>query len=216
MLATRPRPGIIRKGKILLLPDYKVGRMPESDQTLITRAQKGDMDSFGTLVERYKSRATWAAYNMVGNYEDALEISQMAFVRVFKALDRFKKGRKFYTWLYQIVTNLSIDHLRKHRKVKKVSIDELPDMDGETDSPEQPLVRQETAENVRLALDDLPEKYKTILVLRDIENLSCKEIGEVVGCSHATVRWRLHRARHLFREIWVNKYDSVKGKRHEM
>jgi RNA polymerase sigma-70 factor (ECF subfamily) len=183
------------------------------DSALMERAQKGDVEAFGVLVERYKNRATFIAYNMVGNYEDAREISQTAFLRAFRSLHRFKKGKSFYTWLYQIVNNLSIDHLRKTRRVKRLAIDDIAPPSGSEPGPEVPVERRETASNVRLVLAELPEDYRAVLTLRDIEDLDAKEIAPIVGCSHATVRWRLFRARQLFRAAWEKKFRDPEGER---
>jgi RNA polymerase sigma-70 factor (ECF subfamily) len=185
--------------------------MSTDDGTLVELVKKGDMDAFGELVERYKNRITWLAQKMVGNYEDAREISQDAFVRVFRSIARFKTGMNFYTWLYQIVSNLCIDHLRKHKRTRKVSLEDLGEFDADAGAPDDPLHVDELKYNVHKVLDKLPEKYKLVIVLRDIEGLSCKEISGVIACSHATVRWRLHRARNLFRDMWNKKFECRKG-----
>lgn len=188
--------------------------MTSDDNRLIDMILAGDMDAFGELVDRYSDRASWVAYNMVGNYEDARQIAQEGFLRVFRSIKRFKRGMKFYTWLYQIIVNLSIDHLRKHRKVRKVSIENIMEPDAEGGQPDDFVERDEVRRNVRLVLEELPEKYKTVMVLRDIEGLSCKEIAKIIKCTHATVRWRLHRARNIFREIWEKKFEFTKGERY--
>ena len=176
-----------------------------SDGDLIRACQKGDEDAFAQLVARYQDKAFWVAYNLVGNAEDARDIGQEAFVRVFRALDRFDFNMSFYTWLYRIVTNLAIDRLRKTRKHPPVALNEIEDMLRDTHGDNHPSFRMEREElksSVRSVLQTLPDKYRTVLVLRDIEGLSCKEISSVTGTSHATVRWRLHTARKLFKEKW--------------
>lgn len=176
-----------------------------SDGDIIRACQRGDEEAFAQLVSRYQDRAFWVAYNLVGNAEDARDIGQEAFVRVFRALDRFDFNMSFYTWLYRIVTNLAIDRLRKTRKHPTVELNELEDLIKDTASDNHPsfrIEREELKASVRSVLHTLPEKYKAVLVLRDIEGLSCKEISAITGTSHATVRWRLHTARKLFKEKW--------------
>ena len=194
--------------------DDKVPEGLLEDQELIARTKKGDLEAFGALVEKYGDRAVWTAYKLVGNYEDAREIAQTACLRAFRSIARFKQGKKFYTWFYQIIVNLSIDHLRKNRRAASVSIDNVGPLPGKDRLPEDALLDEEVRENVHTTLDELPAKYKAVLVLRDIEELSCKEIARMTGCTHATVRWRLHRARKLFRAAWENKVKHLKGERY--
>ena len=178
---------------------------PISDGDIIRACQQGDEEAFAELVSRYQDKAFWVAYNLVGNTEESRDVAQEAFVRIFRALDRFDFNMSFYTWLYRIVTNLAIDRLRKlkkHRPIGLTGMEEIirdPAVDGQ---PSSRLEKEELKTTVRRVLKTLPDKYKTILVLRDIEGLSCKEIASIIGASHATVRWRLHTARKLFKEKW--------------
>ncbi len=185
----------------------RAARMPEAAEVgLIQRVQQGREEAFRELVERYQRRTYWIAFNMLNNYETAKEISQEAFVRVFRNIGRFDVRKNFYTWLYQITVNLSIDHLRKLSHAKAVDIDGLGGLADP--APRDPAIsgeRTETRRRVHLALDRLPPKYKAVLTLRDIQGFSCEEISEIVGCTNATVRWRLHRARKLFKAIWEGK-----------
>jgi RNA polymerase sigma-70 factor (ECF subfamily) len=185
--------------------------MPDAAEVaLLRRCQERDERAFRELVERYQRRTYWIAYNMLNNYDTAKEVSQEAFVRVFRNIARFDVRRNFYTWLYQIVVNLSIDHLRKASHGRAVDLDE---MGGLADpGPRDPAAageRTELRRRVHRALDRLPPKYKAVLTLRDIQGFSCEEIGEIVGCTNATVRWRLHRARKLFRGIWEGRQAEV-------
>jgi RNA polymerase sigma-70 factor (ECF subfamily) len=176
-----------------------------SDVDIIRSCQQGDQDAYTDLVNRYQERAFWVAYNLLGNAEEARDAAQEAFVRIYRAIDRFDFNMNFYTWLYRIVTNLCIDRLRKLKKNPAVALNGLEEVlkDGAGDNrPSYRLEEKELVTAVRDVLDKLPEKYKTILVLRDIEGHSCKEISSITGASHATVRWRLHTARKLFKEGW--------------
>ncbi|HXG62553.1 MAG TPA: sigma-70 family RNA polymerase sigma factor [Planctomycetota bacterium] len=181
--------------------------MPDAAEiALIQRCQEGREDAFRELVERYQRRTFWIAYNMVGNQETAREISQEAFVRVFRNIRRFDVRKNFYTWLYQIVVNLSIDHVRKASHARTVDLDGVGGLaDPARRDPSESGERAETRRRVHQALDRLPPKYKAVLTLRDIQGFSCEEIAEIVGCTNATVRWRLHRARRLFKAVWEGK-----------
>lgn len=177
-----------------------------SDNELIRYCQQGNMEAFQQLVERYQTKIFWVAYQMVGNHEEARDISQEAFVRVYRSISKFNLTSNFYTWLYRIVVNLCIDFLRKQKPTNKaVSFEEV----GEVKTRELPihdtLEKQELSQEVNEILNELPIQYRVILILRDIEGLSCKEIEQIVNCNHNTVRWRLFRSRQLFKELWEKR-----------
>ncbi|RME73668.1 MAG: sigma-70 family RNA polymerase sigma factor [Planctomycetota bacterium] len=180
----------------------------EEENALVARAREGDESAFRALVDRYRKRIYWVAYNMVGDEQDAIDITQEAFVRVFKSLDRFDPRYRFYTWLYRIVSNLSVDLLRKRGTRRNVSLDDVGDMQGNGIGAHEQLERAELGQRVRAVLDRLPPPYREVMVLRELNGLSAKEIAELVGSTHATVRWRLHRARKLFRDEWESLYGD--------
>ena len=167
---------------------------------------------FRELVARYEERAYWIAKGIVHQPEDARDVAQEAFVRVFRSLDKFDPSLKFYTWFYQIVVNLAIDHLRRTKKRPKVSLDELGDTGGEIAGPSvQPgeaVERDEAKSRVARVLLELPDKYRSIIVLRDLEGFDGKEVATIAGATHATVRWRLHKARQMFRAAWERIYGA--------
>ena len=177
---------------------------PETlDSELVQRALDGDFNAFEGLVARYERKAFWLAYQVLGQVEEARDVVQEGFIRVHRSLDRFDFSKNFYTWLYRIITNLSIDSLRKN----KHKVRQLEDMAGELPSevPHDPEVRMEGKElrlSVRTVLDGMHPRFRTILALRDLHGISCREIGPILGLTYATVRWRLHKARQLFREKW--------------
>ena len=181
------------------------------EHELIRRAQAGEEGAFAELVGRHQRRAWRVARNMVPSDEDAEDLVQEAFLRVFRSLERFDFQHDFSTWLYRIVTNLAIDHLRKRRPNVSTSsaldADEgeldLPDPRGERPSGEMEAV--ETAAEVRECLSALAPHFQSVLVLRELEGLPCTEIAEIVGATHVTVRWRLHRGRKLFQEEWERR-----------
>jgi RNA polymerase sigma-70 factor (ECF subfamily) len=181
------------------------------DHELIRRAQRGEEEAFAELVLRHEGRAWRVARNLVGNAEDARDVAQEAFLRVFRSLDRFDFRHEFTTWLYRIVSNLGIDHLRRRRKLVStagVGGDEeyeldLPDTDGER--PEDRLDSAETAVRVRECIDALAPHFRVVMALRELEGLPCAEIASIVGATNVTVRWRLHRGRKLFQEEWERR-----------
>ncbi len=121
---------------------------------------------------------------------------------VHRSLDRFDFGRNFYTWFYRIVMNLAIDALRKIRCARAVALDACGDRPSDDEAPFEPAERDETRGQVWEVLDALDVKFRSVLVLRDVHGLSCREIAPILEVTHATVRWRLHRGRQIFREHW--------------
>ncbi len=179
-----------------------------SDHELIRMAQAGDEYGYSLLVKRHEDLAVRTAWGLVGNREDARDLGQEAFLRVFRNIERFDFKHDFTTWLYRIVTNLSIDHLRKRRPQKSTTIsteDGDVELDYEDDGAELPwenMAREETATKVRACIDQLAPHFRTAMILRELEGLPCTEIAEIVGATHVTVRWRLHRGRKLFLSEW--------------
>lgn len=181
----------------------------EEEKELIRAAQGGDLDAFGQLVLRYQKKVYWIAYGLVGDAEEAQDLAQEAFLRVHKAIDRFKLQYNFYTWLYRIVVNLAIDHLRKRGKHQSVSLDDFPTEPATFEGPERAMENSELRDRIRETLDSLPLKYKTVIVLRDINGMSCEEISQIIHCTNATTRWRLHKARELFKERWERRHSPA-------
>ncbi len=188
-----------------------------SDEDLVRTCQSPDAagrdEAFRELVERFQDRAYWIAKGMVRNPEDARDVAQDAFIRVFKSVERFDPKLKFYTWFYQIVVNLSIDHLRRSKKRTRLSIEDLGEngegtIEGKSEAPNSAIERDELAQRVARVLDELPEKYRAVIVLRDLEGFDGKEVAGIEDATHATVRWRLHKARQMFREAWERIYGA--------
>lgn len=175
-----------------------------SDAELVRRTLAGQEDPFAALVARYQKRAFWIAYHVVGRVEDARDVTQEAFVRLFRSLGKYDFARSFYTWFYRIVMNLAIDSLRKIRSAKAGSLEDvlggLPD--GREVAGDVPLERGEENGQVWAVLEKLDAKFRAVLVLRDIHGLSCREIAPILKVTHATARWRLHRGRQMFKEHW--------------
>ncbi|MDZ4773241.1 MAG: sigma-70 family RNA polymerase sigma factor [Planctomycetota bacterium] len=180
------------------------------DHALIRRAQTGDEHAFSDLVTRHQQRAWRVARNLVPTDEDAQDLAQEAFVRVFKSIASFDFDHAFTTWLYRIVTNLAIDHLRRRRPVTSTTAGEDDEagfdiVDTRIAGPSQALETSELAGEVHATLAGLAPHFQSVLILREMEGLPCNEIAKIVGATHVTVRWRLHRGRKLFQEEWERR-----------
>jgi RNA polymerase sigma-70 factor (ECF subfamily) len=155
--------------------------------------------------------------------EDADDIVQDAYMRVFRSLDKFNFEYGFTTWLFRIVTNLAIDHLRKRRPIGlggSGADDEygprLEQEDENIDQPDDALIRDELARKVRSCIDALAPHFRSAMVLRELDGLPCAEIAEIVGATHVTVRWRLHRGRKLFQDEWERREREIEREQLEI
>ena len=181
----------------------EVAEAPEvSDADLVHSTLDGEEDAFSALVARYQRKAFWIAFHVLGRVEDARDVTQEAFVRVFRSLHRFDFERNFYTWFYRIVMNLAIDQLRRAGTARAANLDDCAQfLEGDEDTTE-PAQTNETRGLVWQVLRSMDGKFKSVLVLRDIHGMSCREIAPILKVTHATVRWRLHRGRQIFKERW--------------
>ncbi len=183
--------------------------MERSDRELVRESRRGNKDAFRELVERYQRKILSVAIGMVHNQDDALEITQEAFVKAFENLDRFKGESSFYTWLYRIVVNLGIDRRRRERRHGTVALEDRPGggEDLEAALPEQRLLdpnqrakSSQIGERLRQAIDELTPDQKAVIVLREVEGLSYEEISQVMQCPKGTVMSRLHYARKVLQD----------------
>ncbi|MFC1642389.1 sigma-70 family RNA polymerase sigma factor [Myxococcota bacterium] len=183
-----------------------MARQPEAsdDLELVAQAQQGDSAAFRRLVERHQRRAFVIAVGLVRDENDALEITQEAFLRVHRKLASFHGGSSFFTWLYRIVTNLAIDFMR--RPVRRQSeLDESQRIDDESQVPllariedADPLAAMERAQlarRIQAALDALPAYHRGAILMREVEGMSYEEIAQAMGVSKGTVMSRLFHAR---------------------
>lgn len=173
-----------------------------ADLDILRRCLDGEERAFAELVDKYQQRAFWIAYHVLGRAEGARDVAQESFVRVHRSLHRFDFARNFYTWFYRIVMNLAIDALRKKQTARATNLDEFAHILPAPDDTTEPAERKETPDLVWAVLDKMDLKFRSVLVLRDIHDLSCREIAPILKVTHATVRWRLHRGRQIFREHW--------------
>jgi RNA polymerase sigma-70 factor (ECF subfamily) len=194
------------------------GRDPVDDRELVESARKGDRDAFRTLFERYHRRAYALAFGVLRHPDDALDVVQDAFIKAHKYLDKFEGNSSFYTWLYRIVMNLAIDHLRKHRRHKPVELDEahleegamgddslLPKILG--GNPGRALLDKEIRGRIDAALGQLSENHRAVLVMRELEGLSYEEMAQSMGCSKGTIMSRLFHARKNMQKQLVDLVD---------
>lgn len=175
------------------------------DRVLIERARFGDQLAFEQLIAKYQDRTRYIARNFVLDDEAARDVAQEAFLRVYRCLDRYDPKYRFYTWFYRLVVHLAIDHVRRNKKPMQRLSDHAAETLGRWEATGRGMEQGETKARVMQVLQEVPSKYRRLLVLRDIEGFTSKEIAEVAGWNHATVRWRLHRARKLFRAAWETR-----------
>ena len=182
------------------------------DARLVERARDGDDDAFAVLVARYERKLVGVLLRLVRDEEWARDLAQETFWKVYTRLDRFDTSRRFGPWLFRVGVNLALDLLR--REAPPVASLDRPRGDGRRgfDPPDpDPRLRQELAQEVHFILGRLPLPYRTILVLRDLEGFSSAEVAAIVNRREATVRWRLAKARELFRQQWERREALVPG-----
>jgi RNA polymerase sigma-70 factor (ECF subfamily) len=194
-------------------PERKTVFKIEDDEGLIVKAQEDDLYSFDLLVKKYQKKIYFLAYRMVKNHDAADDVAQKTFINAYSSIKSFKLGYSFYTWLYRICMNLSINYLRRRKFVISESQfeEEVSPLEKETESedPLSLLVQKEQERKVEQAIDSLPPKYKTVFVLRVYEDLSYEEIAQTLKISLGTVMSRLFRARERLQELLK---DMVSGK----
>jgi RNA polymerase sigma-70 factor (ECF subfamily) len=180
--------------------------MEADDLSLVTKAKAGDEDAFRTLVVRYQRKVYALALGVVRDADLAWDVAQEAFVRVHQHLAAFEAKSSFSTWLFRIATHLAIDSVRRERRSQKDEVDEVNEAalaDGGEgilstalgNDPRENLLRRELAGKIQEALAALPEKHRTILVLREVEGLSYEELAERLAIHKGTVMSRLFHAR---------------------
>jgi RNA polymerase sigma-70 factor (ECF subfamily) len=183
-----------------------------SDEELVARARKKDFGAFEELLDRYEDKVFRLAYRFVRNETDAKEILQDTFLSIWRKLDTFKGDAQFSSWVYRVAANAALMRLRAQRRHPEISTEELPvgyldrlgplPPPGENwaKRPDDELQSQELRQHIQSAVDSLPELYRTVFLIRDVEGLSTEETAEVLGISIPTVKTRLHRARIALRD----------------
>ena len=192
---------------------------PDTDADLVARLQRGDESAFEAIVRAHSGRLLSVARRFLGNNEDAQDAVQDAFIRAFKAIHTFEARAQLHTWLHRILVNTALMKLRERRRRPTESIDDLLpsySADGHQavasrDWSDAVLERKETAGIVRQAIARLPDQYREVLVLRDIEEKDTAEAAEILGTTSNVVKVRLHRARQALRTLLDREFELRAG-----
>ena len=189
------------------------------ERDLIRQCQKGDVQAFRQLVERYEDRIYGLACSILGDSEMAKDAAQEAFIRVYRALGKFEGRSSFYTYLYRITTNVCLTFAqREQRRPDRVSIEGMQEMSDMTldrfwgtDEPQNDIERIGLREEIQKVLDHLSPDHRAVVILKDIEDLSQEEIADVLDVSVGTVKSRLSRARARLRDLLMPLYREWQG-----
>jgi RNA polymerase sigma-70 factor (ECF subfamily) len=176
--------------------------IPEAD--LVKSARRGDLAAYDELVRRYQERIYATIYHMTANHEDADDLAQEAFIKAFHALKSFKGGSSFYTWVYRIAVNKTINFLKQRKNRSQMSLDDI-DFNAEHDpdlvalisekTPRREINLAELQEKLNTAMQKLSEPHRLVVTLHDVQGLSHEEIAKIMHCNIGTVRSRLFYAR---------------------
>lgn len=193
------------------------------EDELVARSRDGDIDAFEELVSRYERKIYTIAYRLIGNYDDADDLTQEAFLRAFKSIKNFRGEASFQTWMCRIVTNVCRDEMRKRKRVVFESLDETITLcDGEVQKqiassepgPSELYERKEAQETIQKYINSLSPDFRVALVLRDIQGYSYEEIAQQLQCSLGTVKSRISRARNnLKNKLSLDREQNQKAKR---
>lgn len=185
-----------------------------SDEVLATQALKGELSAFEELVNRYKGSVFSIIYRMLGQYQEAEDVSQEVFLTVYQKLYQFDTTKKFGPWIYKIAVNTAISYMRKTRKVVTLNFDESYMQNEHNHSslqiidPDLNIERTELRKDIEAAIQQLPDNYKIIIILRYQLELSNQEIADTLGISKENVEVRVHRARKALREILLKNWKK--------
>lgn len=173
---------------------------PEEEKDIIRRVQLGDVAAFEDLVNAYKQKAYYVALGFVGNHEDALDLSQDAFVKAFKAIKTFDLNSPFFPWFYKIIKNHCLNYIKKNQRVRNDSLEELEEetfaqFEDERPDPRDVYEDNETRQQLWRAIDRLKPDFREIIIMKHFHNLSYKEIADALNIPIGTVMSRLSRAR---------------------
>jgi len=181
----------------------------DRDQEAVARFLAGDTTAFDELYTRYADYVYNIAYGVLNNREAAEDVTQEVFVLVYRALRRFRKGSRFSTWLYRIAVNRALDEARAVRRRRWVPFS--PPLDQKPAAGADPASKDDQralSEVVSQVLSKLPEPHRRVLTLRHFADLNVEELADVLGCSVAAAKVRLHRARKKFREVYERLYPE--------
>ncbi|MBI5489646.1 MAG: sigma-70 family RNA polymerase sigma factor [Deltaproteobacteria bacterium] len=192
----------------------------ETDLELVRRCQKGDSKAFEDLLGRYRRKVYGLAMGMVANRDDAMDVMQDAFVRVFRHIHSFQGDSSFYTWLYRITMNLCIDHVRKSARTRAAPFEDrlahenvdqgdFPILPVRHDvNPGKAARRHELMRKLSAAMEALPEHHRAVIVMREFEGLSYEEMAQVMQVPKGTIMSRLFHARHKLQKALAEYLDG--------
>ena len=192
--------------------------VPELD--LVKRCQKGDSEAFDELVIRYRTRVFGMVYNMVHSEQDAWDLAQESFVKAWKSIRRFQGKSSFYTWLYRIVMNVTIDWTRK-RQIKGSGAEfddaiQLKEIDPASKTvprpdalPSEQMEQQEIRSQIDRAIAQLSPDHRAVILMKEVEDMQYNEIAEALGCSIGTVMSRLFYARKKVQTLLKDVYENI-------
>lgn len=191
--------------------------MSDNEAVLLKKIKEGDIASFELLIAEYQVYAYNIAYRMLGNTEDAKDITQEALIKVYKSISKFKETSNFSTWLYRIVMNTCKDELKKRKEVTLSLDKEIETQDGtlsieigdERLNPSKILERNEVSHLVQEAINTLPDSNRMVIVLRDIQGLSYEEISQVIKEPIGTVKSRINRGRGMLKKILIDQKHLI-------
>src|SRR5881394_2251591 len=176
----------------------------QDDQQLVKRAQGGDLEAYDELVRRYQERIYATIYHMTANHEDANDLAQETFIKAYQALKSFKGDSSFFTWVYRIAINKTINFLKQRKNKTHMSLNDL-DFNAEHDADLVALISEKTPrrevnlielqEKLNAAMQKLSEIHRLVVTLHDVQGLSHEDISKIMGCNTGTVRSRLFYAR---------------------
>ena len=191
--------------------------MNHEETEMISRCQKGDREALREIFDKYHKKVYRISYGVVRQREEALDIVQEVFIKLFRSIKNFKGRSQFYTYLYRMTMNTAIDHARKAGKQFFSSLDQEGSFEPPDElekGPERVLLQKELEERVKWAMSKLPAEQKAALIFRDVEGLSYQEMAEAMGCSIGTVMSRLHYGRKRIQEL-LKDYVSLQGQSRE-
>jgi len=190
------------------------------DADVIEKCQQGDDQAFQVLVDRYRTRVASIAYQVLGNYEDARDVAQEVFIKLYRGIHGFDPQKKFFTWLYRLTVNAAIDFLRaKKRRSYEHSLDERPDQylnipNPDLDSVTYDYEKQELRDVFINLARKLNPKQQAAFILCDLQGFTADEVAEILECPKVTLRWYLHEARKKIRTTIAKEHPEYwRGKR---